>query len=389
MHLTDQRIRGLPLTQSGQRHYVDDAVLGMSVCVGTRRKTFTVIVRKGRKRKRYTLGLYDPPHFTLAMAREKAKDILAAERLAKIEEPRATFEEAFEIYDRVHVSKLRPQSQRQIRRTLNNRFRPALGKKYLTDIKATHIAPLIDQMADTPTEMHNAFVYLGMFLNWCMRRGYIDVAPTARMQAPQKPPSRERVLSPAELVAIWQAGDPETDYGRIVRLCMLSGQRLGQWAGFRREYLQGDIAVWPSDAMKGKRSHTLPLTDALRELLPERIGLLFPTSESKAFSNWSKSKQRLDKACGVSDFTHHDLRRTWATVCADELNIEPHIIESVLAHAIGTRIARTYNRAKYIEPMRKALLAFEEWVQSQLSKSESTNADQRIRGNAGVHHPAA
>ena len=61
MHLTDQRIRGLPLTQSGQRHYVDDAVLGMSVCVGIRKKTFTVIVRKRHKRKRYTLGRYDPP----------------------------------------------------------------------------------------------------------------------------------------------------------------------------------------------------------------------------------------------------------------------------------------------------------------------------------------
>ena len=146
--------------------------------------------------------------------------------------------------------------------------------------------------------------------------------------------------------------------------------------------------MWPSDAMKGKRSHTLPLTDALRELLPERIGLLFPTSESKAFSNWSKSKQRLDRACGVSDFTHHDLRRTWATVCADELNIEPHIVESVLAHAIGTPIARTYNRAKYIEPMRKALLAFEEWLQTQLSKPESNNAKQHSGRDASVHHEA-
>jgi integrase len=389
MRLTDQTIRGLPSTSSGQRDYHDGAVPGLALRVGTRTKTFVVIVRKGAVRKRHTLGLYDPPHFTLAMAREKAKDILAAERLAKTEEPRTTFDEAFEIYDRVHVSKLRPQSQRQIRRTINNRFRPMLGKKYLTDIKAIHIAPLLDRMADTPTEMHNTFVYLGMFLNWCMRRGYIDVAPTARMQAPQKPPSRERVLSPPELVAIWQACDPRTDYGRIVRLCMLSGQRLGQWAGFRREYIQGDIVMWPSNAMKGKRSHTLPLTNALRDLLPDRIGLLFSTSEAKAFSNWSKSKQRLDKACGVSDFTHHDLRRTWATVCADELNVAPHIIESVLAHTIGTRIARTYNRAKYIEPMRKALLAFEEWLQTQLSKSESTDAEQHTRGNTSVHQPTA
>ncbi len=155
MRLTDQTIRGLLFTQSGQRDHHDGAVPGLALRVGTRTKTFVVIVRKGGVRKRHTLGLYDPPHFTLAIAREKAKDILAAERLAKTEEPRTTFEEAFEIYDRVHVSKLQPQSQRQIHRTVNNRFRPTLGKKYLTDIEAIHIAPLIDQLADTPTETSN------------------------------------------------------------------------------------------------------------------------------------------------------------------------------------------------------------------------------------------
>jgi len=68
MHPTDQRIRALPLSQNGQRHYIDDAVLGLSVCVGTRKKPFTLIVRKGDKRKRFTLGPYDPPRFTLAHA---------------------------------------------------------------------------------------------------------------------------------------------------------------------------------------------------------------------------------------------------------------------------------------------------------------------------------
>src|SRR2546428_12887947 len=119
MRLTDQTIRGLPFTDSGQRDYPDDAVRGLAVRVGTRTKTFVLVTRKGGQRKRHTLGQYDAPHFTLAMAREKARDVLAAERLSKIETPRTTFEEALEIYYRIHVAKLRKQSQRGIRQTID------------------------------------------------------------------------------------------------------------------------------------------------------------------------------------------------------------------------------------------------------------------------------
>ena len=366
MRFTDQSIRALPFTEDGQKEYRDDLVRGLSVLVGKRTKTFMVTVRAGNRRHRQSIGQYDPPQYTLAMGRERARDLLAQARLAKTQAPRISFNEAFRTYDRVHVSQLRPQSQRQIRRNIETHFMPSLGKRALTDIKATDIAPLLDGMLDTPTERHNSFVYLGMFLNWCMRRGYIDVAPTSRMDTPKKPPSRERVLTADELVAVWRAADPETDYGRIVRLCILSGQRIGQWANIRREYIGQDTITWPADAMKGKRTHTLPLTENMRALLPEKLTLLFPTSNIRGFSNWSRSKERLDKDAGFCNFTHHDLRRTWATISAEEIGTDPHVIEAVLAHAIGSRIMRTYNRAAYLKPMREALEAFEKWLASHI-----------------------
>ena len=84
-------------------------------------------------------------------------------------------------------------------------------------------------------------------------------------------------------------------------------------------------------------------------------------------------KKTLDRHCSVKDWTLHDLRRTWATISAEELDTPPHIIEAVLAHQSGTAVARTYNRAKYIEPMRKALIAFEDWLQALLSNKENAN----------------
>lgn len=371
MKLSDQNIRALPLQASGQAYYPDDLVPGLSVCVGKRGKTFTVVVRENTRRRRITLGPYAPPHFTLAMARDRARDAIAQARLAKTETPRITFHEAYRTYDHVHISQLRRTTQKQIRGRIERHFMPALGKKALLDIKPTDIAPLLDPMLKTPTELHNSFVYLGMFLTWCMKRGYIETVPTSRMQTPKKPPSRERVLAADELVKIWHAADPATDYGRILRLSILSGQRVGQWSTLKREHISQDAITWPGDAMKAGRSHTLPLTETMRSLLPDRIGFIFPTDNIRGFSNWSRNKARLDKAVAIPDFRQHDLRRTWATISAEELNTEWHIIEAVLAHAIGTRIARTYNRARYVKPMREALEAFEKWFVSHLKPSTS------------------
>src|SRR5690348_12579490 len=119
MRLSDQAVRGLAHPATGQRDYADAAVAGLAVRVGKSTKTFRLVIGSGKERKRFTLGQYDPPRFTLAMAREKARDIIARERLAKTEVPRTTFAEAIERYDRLHLRSLRTTTARDMRRTLS------------------------------------------------------------------------------------------------------------------------------------------------------------------------------------------------------------------------------------------------------------------------------
>ena len=49
MRLTDQTIRRLPFTESGQREYPDDTVRGIARRVGTLTKTFVLLSREGRQ----------------------------------------------------------------------------------------------------------------------------------------------------------------------------------------------------------------------------------------------------------------------------------------------------------------------------------------------------
>ena len=376
MHLTDQKVRGLPHPNAGQADYADDAVSGLALRVGKSTKTFRLVIGTGSERKRFTVGRYDPPHFTLAMARVKARDILARERIEQTQMPRTSFKEAVDLYERTHLSRLRRSTARNVKHVLTVSFQK-LSKMPLAEIKRADIAPILDTMLDRPPTMVSAFRFLRTFLNWCVERGYIEHAPTDRMKPPKSPPARDRVLSAEELVAIWHAA-PDDDYGRLVKLLTLSGQRRDQWGAVRREYIRNSAITWPAEAMKMGKAHTLPLTPAMKTLLPERIGFLFPNTSNIQFTNWARCKERLDGKSGVTGWCLHDLRRTWATVAAEELDIQPHIIESVLAHASGTQVARIYNRAKYLEPMRKALLAFEEWLNTIAHNAEGTNVGRQL-----------
>ncbi len=75
---------------------------------------------------------------------------------------------------------------------------------------------------------------------------------------------------------------------------------------------------------------------------------------------FSKSKAKLDVAVEFSDWTLHDLRRTYSTIHA-RLGTPVHITEALLNHQSGTisGVAQIYNRYDYMKEMQTAVLAYE------------------------------
>ncbi len=356
MPLTDAKIRSLAF-EDGQRDFHDATVRGLYVRVGLQTKTFMLTVRRGERRSRMKLGMY--PDLSLAKARELARDRLAKARLVKIETPVMRFDEALEMFYRLHVPTMRPGSQDQCRRILDTRFRKLASRK-LDELRTPELAGIIDRIT-FPAERRNAFVWLRTFLNWSYRRGYIDQNPLSRLRGLGASRTRDRVLTDAELVAVWN-NTPPTDYGALVRLLILSGQRKGQWLAFDPSFLDVEkmVITWPAGFMKMGRIHAIPCTGTMRQLIGNRAG----------FGKWTTSynKRALDAASNTSGWTLHDLRRTFATKLA-EIGTPPHVIERILAHQSGivSGVAATYNRASYMPEMKSALLTFEEWLQALLS----------------------
>jgi integrase len=209
---------------------------------------------------------------------------------------------------------------------------------------------------------------LSTFFAWCMGRGLVDQNPTIGTQvAPAQP--RTRVLSTAELAAVWHACEDDA-YGAIVRLLILTGQRRQEIGGLRFcEVTHGIIALPPSRS-KNRRAHVIPLSAPAQAILARRLSHAgdFVFGGAKPFPSWSRGKSVLEASLGAAGarlkpWTLHDIRRSVATGMA-ELGVTPHIIEAVLNHVSGHKagIAGIYNRATYEREKRSALAMWADHV---------------------------
>lgn len=305
-------------------------------------KTFFVI----RDRKRISLGRY--PQISLKSARRDALAILHVERDEE-PEPSLPMHEAVETYFR--TVRLSPAWDKEQRRLIGKHFLTKFGKKDIVDINTQHILQATDVLADRPAEQVHTHKALQTFFRWALRRALIEKDPMVRLQLPAKLVPRDRVLTNDELKKIWEATLQSGDFGVLVQLLILTGQRRGEIANVHLATVTADSITWPKHLIKNRREQTIPLTPRTAELI----------AKVKPRFAWSKPKADLDKLCGVKGWQLHDLRRTFATSLA-ELGVSPHVIERILNHVKGTisRLARIYNRATYQREMREALERYEQ-----------------------------
>jgi integrase len=274
LNLNRKTIAALP---DGEGYYWDTELRGFGYiqrtdASGVLRKSFVLQYRFGNKQRKIKIA--DANQLNAEQARKQAEKFWAMIKLGtdpqakkeaeRIEAAKLTFEQAVKQYLEAKKTELRPSSFKSAELYLTGAaYFPTLHRKPVDAITRGDIAPHIDRIArKRVATASRCRAHLNSFFIWCLQHEHLSHDnPVAQTPKPKADASRKLVLSDDELKAVWKAcGDD--DYGKIVKLLILTGCRreeIGglQWSEFN-DFDAGVVTI-PGVRTKNKQPLTLAL----------------------------------------------------------------------------------------------------------------------------------
>ena len=181
-------------------------------------------------------------------------------------------------------------------------------------------------------------------------------------------------------------------WGPWYRLILLTGDRRGEWARARWDWLDAERTRLeiPASEYKTGKPQVVPLSAQARAILAAlpRGGagpfLFSSDGGARPVSGFSKAKARLDRAIAqrlghpLPPWVVHDLRRSMATHM-ERIGVAPHVIEVCLGHVLKG-VAGTYRQYGYLPEKATAL---QRWADELMAASGDGVTEAR-RAPAGV-----
>jgi integrase len=228
---------------------------------------------------------------------------------------------------------------------------PIIGHIPLGELHRRDVTRVIDaKIEDAPITARRVFEDVRAMVRWAVARGDLDHSPIDGLRGPAISKARTRVLTDSEIKAVWHnLYDQRPDVGRVVRFCLVTGQRVGEVAGLTANELDLPNAVWniPASRSKNGHSHSVPLTPLALSIITECTeergrsqlvatanGGVFGVSRNVVSDIIWRYQQTAER------FSAHDLRRSALTGMA-KLGVAPIVIGHVANHRTTTKAGIT------------------------------------------------
>jgi integrase len=253
----------------------------------------------------------------------------------------------------------------RVKKRMEARVLPAWKNRLITDIDRRASLALIDDIHDEGKVVlaRRIFSHLHRLFVWCVGRGIIAVNPLQHAEKPGFEVARDRVLTDAEILKLWQAsGQLAPAYKDAFRLLLLTGARKQEISELNVDEIKGNDIHLEGERTKTGKPHIIPLSTVAKSILDEteRASNFFVFSTKNGpIANWTRAKKKLDEVSGVTGWRVHDLRRTVATGLQKK-GVALPVTEAVLGHVSGSRggIVGVYQRHDYASEKRAALEAW-------------------------------
>ncbi|TKZ16040.1 site-specific integrase [Shimia litoralis] len=400
--LSEKLVRDAIPAEGRDYQVFDDEIRGFAVCVyrgGGR--AFTLDYRFAGRQRRITFGRW--PEWSVTAARERAKKLRRdidlghdplAERDRLREAPR--IHDLIERYLKEHCAKLAPTNASDQASMMNKLVAPQWGQRLVTEITKSDVEKLLAQVAEgrarphknkpnnrarklqpakpTPIRANRLGEVLRKMFNLAVEWGMRTDNPASGFYR-RVENARERFLSKEEIDRLAAALDADEDQraAGIIRICMLTGARVGEVRQARFEQFNLELGIWskPAATTKQRKMHRVPISEDVAAIVRQRQ-LLVPQGNLWLFPGDVPGQpvieirrfwRRIQAAADLQDVRIHDLRHTFASLLVSG-GASLEMIGKLLGH---TQMQTTQRYAHLLdEPLRAGLDAVASAVRPRL-----------------------
>ena len=351
--LTEKILRDAEPVEGRDYQIFDTDVRGFAVCIyrgGGR--AFTLDYRYAGRQRRMTFARW--PEWAVTAARERAKELRReidaggdplGTRGALREAPRVS--DLITRYVEVHLPHLAALNAADQRSMMEKFIGPAWGRMLVTDVSSHDVELLLNKVAagrarparakpnnrarklqgakPTPVRANRVGEVVRKLFAYAVKWGWRDDNPAMGFRRRIETP-RERYLSQDEISRLALALDMAADdrASGIIRLCMLTGARVGEVRQARFEDFNLEHLSWskPASTTKQRRVHRVPISDEASAIVRQRrlavangSPWLFPgDTPGQPVQEIRRFWARIQKEVGIPDVRIHDLRHTFASL---------------------------------------------------------------------------
>lgn len=353
LKLNEKVVRDAEPVKSRDYMIFDTDVTGFAIRIyrsGSR--SFTFDYRIAGRQRRYRIGPW--PEWSTTAARERAKDLrrlVDAERDPRDERDNLrTAPRVSDLIDRFieeHLPRLAPRSQADQTSILRKLIEPDWGNRLVSEITKQDAALLLKEIAKgrprpsklkpnnrarklqgskpTPIRANRVGQVMRKMFNLAIEWEWRDDNPFKGFyQYPER--FRERFLSIEEIERLAQALDHAEDQraAAIIRMCMLTGARVGEVKAARFDDFNLEFGSWSKQAAttKQRKTHRVPISADVARLVRQRqlvvpggCPWLFPgDTPGQHVQEIRRFWIRIQRAARLDGVRVHDLRHTFASL---------------------------------------------------------------------------
>jgi integrase len=305
----------------------------------------------------------------IATARDRARTVIRRikDGLPAFEPPPRqpdTYRAVVEQWLELHVKKEGLRSHDEIKRLLDRHVLPFWGKRDFVDIKRRDINDLLDAIAkDSAWNADHVLAVIRKTSAWFATRDNDYVSPfvTGMRRTKKEDRERDRILDEDELRKVWKVAKTNGPFGALVQLLLLTAQRRDKVVTMKWDDIK-DGGVWEIASEPREKGNAgalrLPAAAlAIVEAQPRVKGNPYVFAASRGdgpLNGFNKRKAAFDKACGVTGWALHDLRRSARSLMSGAGVLSEHA-ERVLGHK-QPGVEAIYDRYPYLEEKSAALI---------------------------------